>query len=199
MKMKVIGVTGGVGAGKSSVLKYFRENENARLLIADEIAHDLMEPGGACYPKLCELLGNSVLKEDGTIDRMKMAEVIFGDDSIRKKVNAIVHPAVQQYIKDALAKEREQSQKDYVIIEAALFIEEKCYELCDESWYVYTSEENRTQRLMRDRHYSKEKVESIMASQVAHEVFLQYCQVVIDNNGDYSQTAEQIRKELCKV
>jgi dephospho-CoA kinase len=94
--MKIIGVTGGVGAGKSSVLNYFRENENARLLIADEIAHELMEPGGACYPKICELLGNGVLKEDGSIDRVKMAEVIFGDDSIRKEVNAIVHPAVQQ-------------------------------------------------------------------------------------------------------
>ena len=96
--MLVIGITGGVGAGKSSVLKTLEEHCNCKLILADDVGNKVKEPGQRCYLKIIELLGKDILEEDLTINRGKMAGKIFADPETLEQVNAIIHPAVEEYI-----------------------------------------------------------------------------------------------------
>lgn len=191
--MKLIGLTGGIGAGKTTVLKALGRVARVRILIADEIAHDLMEPGTPCYQKLREVFAqDAVFREDLSFDRSALAAVLFSDEKKRKKLNGIVHPAVKQYIIGEAKKERLLDRYDYVIVEAALLIEEHYDEICDELWYVYASQETRKKRLMRDRGYSEEKAESIFAAQLSDESYRAHCAHVIDNDGDIEHVYKQL-------
>ena len=195
--MRFIGITGGVGAGKSAILSYLAEKPNTRVMLADEIAHKLMEPGTACYEKIRErFAGEDIFQEGGAFDRQKLAQVIFSDVEKREAMNAIVHPAVKDYVREVFRLERKREELDLLILEAALLIEEKYDEICDELWYIYTSEANRKRRLMESRGYSPEKIESIFRSQLTEEQFRGATQVTIDNNGELEHTYEQIEKAL---
>lgn len=195
--MRFIGITGGVGAGKSAILSYLAEKPNTRVMLADEIAHKLMEPGTACYEKIRERFAEEdIFQEGGAFDRQKLAQVIFSDVEKREAMNAIVHPAVKDYVREVFRLERKRGELDLLILEAALLIEEKYDEICDELWYIYTSEANRKRRLMESRGYSPEKIESIFRSQLTEEQFRGATQVIIDNNGELEHTYEQIEKAL---
>ena len=157
--MHFIGITGGVGAGKTAILTYLESNYPCRVMLADEIAHDLMEPGTDCYRKLQELfVKDQVFEADGQIDRKRMAQVLFSDEEKRIALNNIVHPAVKQYVIDEMNRERAAQNHEVLILEAALLIEEHYDEICDELWYIYTSEKNRRERLKLNRGYSDEKL-----------------------------------------
>lgn len=195
--MKFIGITGGVGAGKSAILEYIAANYNAKVMMADEIAHDLMMPGTKCYDTIkAEFAKEQIFLADGNIDRPRMAQVIFNDDGKRERMNGIVHPAVKDYILEIYREEQEKGELEYLILEAALLIEEHYDEICDELWYIYTSEENRRQRLKENRGYSDEKIDTIFKSQLTEEVYRKYCKVVIDNNHEPEAAFLQIRQQL---
>ena len=195
--MKFIGITGGVGAGKSAILEYIAANYNAKVMLADEIAHDLMMPGTKCYDTIkAEFAEEQIFLADGNIDRPRMAQVIFNDAGKRERMNGIVHPAVKDYILEIYREEQEKGELEYLILEAALLIEEHYDEICDELWYIYTSEENRRQRLKENRGYSDEKIDTIFKSQLTEEVYRKYCKVVIDNNHEPEAAFLQIRQRL---
>lgn len=193
--MRFIGITGGVGAGKSAILDYISGNYNARVMLADEIAHDLMMPGTKCYDTIKKTFANeNIFGEDGSLDRFKMAEIIFSDEKKREQMNGIVHPAVKEYILDVYREELEKQSLDYLILEAALLIEEHYDEICDELWYIDTNEENRRRRLKENRGYSDEKISGIFASQLTEEEYRRHCKKSIDNNGSVEETVLQIVK-----
>ena len=193
--MKFIGLTGGVGAGKTTVLKAMKQMYRVHILIADEIAHEQMEPGTMCYKRLHEAFGScDIWRENGSINRSKLARLLFSDEEKRRTLNGIVHPAVKEYILGEVEKERQKGYYEYVILEAALLIEDHYDTLCDELWYVYASEQTRKKRLMADRGYTEEKVERIFAAQLSDEVFRKYCSVVIDNDRDEQYVLEQIKQ-----
>ena len=97
--MLFVGITGGVGAGKSEILNYLGRHHGTRVMLADEIAHELMEPGTECFEKLAELFRNEdIFQKDGHFDRKKLASVIFADEEKRNLLNGIVHPAVKEYV-----------------------------------------------------------------------------------------------------
>ncbi len=202
--MKFIGITGGVGAGKSAILSYLAEKTNTRVMLADEIAHDLMEPGTDCYRQIVEQFKGLDIFIEGTLseeehrpfDRGKLAQVIFSDNERREQMNAIVHPAVKEFVRKQYALELEKDKLEYLILEAALLIEEEYDEICDELWYIYTSEGNRRKRLKESRGYSDEKIDSIFKSQLCEAEFRASTQVTIDNNGDLEETMKQIEKAL---
>ena len=141
--MKVISITGGVGSGKSEVLRILQEEFGADIIIADKVAHQLMEPGKKGYGRVVAAFGTSLLSADGSIDRQRMAELIFSDKDSIEKMNSIIHPMVWSEIEYAIAH----SDKNLVAVEAALFDEEH-NAMFDEIWYIFTSRENRTKRLM---------------------------------------------------
>lgn len=194
--MRVIGITGGVGAGKSAILDHIEANYNARVLKADEIAHDLMKPGTDCYRALTEILPGEVFATDGGLDRPALAALLFSKENLREQINGIVHPAVKVYIINTISQEREIGALDYLVIEAALLIEEHYEEICDELWYIYTSRENRRQRLMESRGYSQEKITRIFASQLCEDEYRRHCRIVIDNNGTMEDAFREIDTAL---
>lgn len=196
--MRVIGITGGVGAGKTKILSYIEKRCRCRIVRADEAAHFLYEKGQECYEKITALFGDSVLAADGELDRGKLAAIIFSDNGAKEKVNAIVHPAVKRYIVEQIEREREKGDADFFFIEAALLIEEHYDEIADELWYVYADEAMRMERLGKSRGYSEKKSADIMRGQLSVEEFKSKCQRVITNNGDLADTYKQI-DELLKM
>ena len=209
--MKFIGITGGVGAGKSAILSYLADKPKTKVMLADEIAHELMEPGTDCYKQIVErFAGEDIFAEqafegvsadvDATekrnFDRTKLAQIIFGNPVKREAMNAIVHPAVKEYVRQQYVMELEKGELELLILEAALLIEEEYDEICDELWYIYTSEENRRKRLKMSRGYSDEKIDNIFKSQLSETEFRESTQVTIDNNGDLEETYQQIEKAL---
>jgi dephospho-CoA kinase len=196
--LKTIGITGGVGAGKSKVLSYLKDNYNCRIIMADEVAHLLYCRGELCYKKLVELLGIEVLDKQGNIDKAKMASMIFARNDLLEKVNKIVHPMVKEYIINELDLEKERQNFDFVFVEAALLLEEHYDEFLDEVWYIYASVETRKARLMENRHYSMEKIDSIMSKQLSEDEFRRRSQQVISNDGDLKETCEDIDRIMAK-
>ena len=114
---KIIGITGGVGAGKSSVLAVLKNDFGAKIILADLVAHDLMEPGSLGLRKVTEALGTSFLTPDGAVDRKALADLIFRDKEALKTMNSIIHPLVWKTMKE----EAEAASENLVIIEAAVF------------------------------------------------------------------------------
>lgn len=194
--MKVIGITGGVGAGKSQILKYLEEKYQARILMADQAAHIVKEKGQSCYEPLVRLLGSKVLDEQGEIHKGRMAAMIFSDEKLLLQVNAIIHPEVRKYIWGQIELERKKREAKFFFLEAALLIEEHYDEICDELWYIYAEDSIRISRLMESRGYSRQKALQIMKGQLLEEEFRRGCQFVIDNSGKLETALEQIDRKL---
>ncbi|MEG2349535.1 MAG: dephospho-CoA kinase [Hungatella sp.] len=185
--MRVIGITGGVGAGKSKILDLLKQEYHARVIQADVVAKQLMEPGQIGYERLKVQFGTRFLTKEGMIDRKKLAASMFENLEVLAAVNSIIHPLVWQQIQDEISK----SAATLVVVEAALPVENP-RDIYDELWYVYTSVDNRIQRLMESRGYTREKSLSMMANQPSEQAFRAMADRVIDNNGSPEETKQQL-------
>lgn len=194
--MRFIGITGGVGAGKSELLAYIRKHYFCEIYLADEVAHLVKQKGTACYERLITLLGKDILQDDGEINKAAMAEKIFADATVLEQVNAIVHPAVQEYLMERLKDAEQNPQIELFFVEAALLIEAGYKEMVDELWYVYAREDIRRKRLLESRGYSEEKIAGIIGNQLSEEAFRRNCDFVIDNSGELADSFRQIDKKL---
>ena len=193
--MKIIGITGGVGAGKSTILDYLSRKHNAYVIQADKVGHLVMEPGGLCYEQVIALFGRQIIKNDKTIDRRRVSDVVFGNELMRQSLDEIIHPAVKAYVLEEIKKQKQAGCR-LLIIEAALLLEEHYEEFCDAVWYIHTDEEIRIQRLMDSRGYTRAKAESIIARQASEEFFREHADYVITNNGNLKMTWEQIEEGI---
>ena len=193
--MKIIGVTGGVGAGKSMVLNYLEKRYGAKLILADLVGHEMMEPGHEAYEQVVKVFGQEIVSEDKTIDRKALGAIVFADEKKRMILNRIIHPAVRQEILRRL-EEAKLSLLSSTVVEAALFLEENYDAFCDETWYIYTDEKIRRQRLKESRGYSDERIDQIFRSQKTHEEFQKRCMFMIDNNGSEEETFRQIDRRM---
>ncbi len=196
--MKVIGITGGVGSGKSRVLSYLEEKHHAVICQADHVAWELQKPGQECYLEIVEHFGTCILNEDKTINRKALGQIVFGDDAQLQVLNAIMHPAVKCEIQKRISEEKANGRKLF-FLEAALLIEEHYDEICDELWYIYTSEQIRRQRLKESRQYSDEKIDAIMATQLSEEMFRKACKNVIENNSTFEETGAKLDDAIEKL
>ncbi len=194
--MRFIGITGGIGAGKSEILGYIKKHYSCEIYLADEVAHLVKQPGSRAYEELKELLGRDVIGRDGEIDRGAMADIIFAKPELLEQVNEIVHPAVKEYLMDRLTCAGREGRTALFFVEAALLIECGYLALVDEMWYIYADEAVRRNRLKLSRGYSDEKISRIMSSQLSEEAFRKNCDFVIDNSGDFGQTIRQITQKL---
>lgn len=191
--MRIIGITGGVGAGKSTVLTFLKEKYHAFVIQADEVGHIVMEPGEECYQPVINLFGKASLKSDKTIDRKYISDVVFGQPDMLAQLNGIIHPAVKRYILKALEEQKEKGCR-LCIVEAALLLEEHYEEFCDEVWYVHTDSEIRINRLIKSRGYTREKALGIIENQATEEFFRSHTDYVVENNGDLGKTWKQIEE-----
>ena len=195
--MITIGITGGVGAGKSTVLDFLEQEYQAYVMKADEIGHLVMEPGQSCYEPVIALFGKQVIKNDKTIDRRLVSDVVFSHPDMLEKLNHIIHPAVKEYLRRQLALKKEEGQR-ICVVEAALLLEDHYEEFCDTVWYIHTDSEIRIRRLMESRGYTREKSMSIIASQAPEEFFRTHTDYVVTNNTDLEDTWQQIREGIKK-
>lgn len=194
--MKIIGITGGVGCGKSTVLNLIKENYNAYIIMSDDVAKELMTSGNAAYNSVVDMFGNGILDEDGQIDRPVLAKIIFDNPNKRMVLNSIVHPLVKKAIVEKITELKISGKYDYVFVEAALLIEDHYGTFCDEIWYVYAPEHVRRARLKESRGYSDEKIDSMLKSQLTEQEFRDNSQVVIENGGNVKETLAQLEKLL---
>ena len=192
--MKIIGLTGGVGSGKTQILEYLNDKYGATICQADKVAKHLQKKGTECFKKIVDEFGDAVVGEDGELDRKELGKMVFSSAEKLQCLNAIVHPAVLKWVQKDIVEKRKQGKPLYVV-EAAL-LTDTGRELCDEMWYIYTSENIRRQRLKASRHYTDEKITDMIASQPSEDTFRQACQAVIDNSGDSEDTKRQIGDKL---
>lgn len=191
----VIGITGGVGSGKSTVLSYLQEHWGAEIIECDRIGRELQEKDGACYEPMCRLLqGRDCFGPDG-FDRKKLAALLFGDPALLEEVNRIVHPAVFAAVEERI---RDAKQRDVAaVVESALLVQGGYESVCNEIWYIYADEAVRRERLKASRGYTDEHIDRILSSQAADAFFREHCDRVIDNSSpDLENTYRQIEEAL---
>ena len=195
--MLFIGITGGVGAGKSMVLRLLKENFNCKVLLADEVAAELMKSGHECFDQVVALpWPENILGQDGEINRPLMAKLMFSDDNLLQSVNKIVHPAVEKEVLNQVEQERIRHKIEYFFFEAALLIECGYGKLVDEMWYIYADEDVRAARLKSSRGYSDERIKNTISKQRSDASFREHADRVIDNSGDKEQTLSLLRQIL---
>ena len=194
--MLLIGITGGIGAGKSEILSYIRQHYKCRIYLADDVAHAVKEPGQPCYEKLVALMGRGMLGQDGKIDRAAMSSRIFVDKNLLLKVNQVVHPAVQKYLLDRVEEARQDPEVELFFIEAALLIETGYKEIVDELWYIHADEAVRRSRLTQSRGYAADKITRIMEKQLSEEAFREACDFELENSGSLEESYRQIDERL---
>lgn len=191
-KMKVIGITGGVGCGKSFIMEQLQERYQAGIILTDLVAHDLMEPGGISYQEIVSCFGTKILQSDGKINRQALGAIVFEDKESLLKLNSITHPNVKKEVIRRIEEMKRAKEVSIIMVEAALLIEEHYDEICDELWFIDASDEVRIKRLMEKRGYSKEKCFSIMSNQLQRERFLEHCERVIYNDKTKEDAIAQL-------
>lgn len=194
--MKIIGITGGIGTGKSTVLNFLKQEYNAYIVEADRLAHELMLPGEAAYRQITDIFGTAILSTDGTIDRNRLGTIVFGDAEALRKLNAVIHPAVKQYILQDIEARKKEGNVKYYVIEAALLIEDGYKTICDELWYIYTEREERIRRLIAGRGGSREKWEHVIGNQSSDDYYRTNCDYVVDNGKGFEYTINIVKELL---
>lgn len=193
--MKILGITGGVGSGKSAVLDHLEAEYHAVICQLDDVARMLQQNGQVCFTKIVETFGEEVIGKDQELDRQKLSEIVFSDAKKLQQLNEIVHPEVKQWVIKDIA-DKENLGVPLYVIEAALLPTAGYETICDEMWYIYTNEKVRTERLKASRGYSEERIRNMIASQPKEEIFRKACCAVIENSGTFEDTKKQIGELL---
>ncbi len=190
--MFVLGITGGIGAGKSLVLSIIDEEFDAYIVEADKLAHKLMLKGEDAYSQIIDTFGDEILDPDSEqIDRSILGKLVLSDKEKLASLNAIMHPAVKKYIIDDIKLKEDAGTKLYVI-EAALLIQDGYKSICDEIWYISADREVRIQRLIESRGYSREKAEAFLLNQPSDEFFEINSDKIIKNNENQMKLRAEV-------
>ena len=196
----ILEIFGGVGSGKSVILNYLKEKYKAEIIGMDETAHELYRPGEKGFAAVRELLGDEVVAPDGTLDRKKMADILYREPALLDRLNGVIHPMVYQETEDrAKAFVRKAAEagapEPLVVIETALPKKEKS-DIFAEVWYVYTPKEIRKLRLMRDRGYTEERVREIMSRQMSDAEYSAIADWVLVNDGSLEEVCRKVDTRL---
>lgn len=189
--MKLIGLTGGVGSGKSTVATMLREL-GAVVVDADEASHAVYEPGTPGFEAVVGEFGDYYVR-DGHIDRQRLGELIFKDAASRRRLNAIVHPLVRDWMAARTAEAVEQGA-DVVVQDVPLLFENGLDPLFSSVVLVYVPEEMQLARLVEGRGFTPERARAVIATQVPIEEKRRRAHIVIDNSGTLEQTRSQVEQ-----
>ncbi len=194
--MKVIGLTGGVGSGKTTVANLLQESYNAYVIFSDEVAKELMEPGQVSYSLVVDAFGEKVLDDEKRIDRKKLAREVFHNSEKLELLNSLTHPYVERLILEEIERVRKLEQYKYVVVETALLFQVNYHKFCDEVFVVVADEEIRRKRLKESRGYTDEKIDSILENQMTNKEFRRYTTHIIENNEDLNNIDKQLQNML---
>ena len=200
--MKVLGITGGIGCGKSTVIDILKENYQCYIINTDQIAAELMKKDNLAYEKVVEYFGEEILDEDGEINRKKLASRVFKSEMDLLKLNSFTHPLVREEVIAQVHQMREMAETEpekapeLVIVETALPYEARLKEYCDEIWYVTASLEVRKERLMSSRNYSDEKINDIFNKQLSEGAYRDLSTHILVNDTTKDDVLRQMRDIL---
>ena len=188
--MLVIGLTGGIGTGKSEVSRILREL-GAEVIDADRVGHEAYTPNTAIWREVVDIFGERVIGPNGEIDRKRLGAIVFNDPQAMSALNAIMHPRMAGIIRERIEGLRGQGV-DLVVLEAALLIEAGWEGLVDEVWVTHSTGEQVEERLMRRNGLTEEQVRSRVQAQMPFEERSRHAQVVVRNSG----SLEELRREV---
>ena len=189
--MRTIGLTGGIGSGKSTVTNILAE-QGAPVIDADKVGHAIYEPGGPAYADMIAAFGEGILAPDRTIDRRRLGPIVFADPAALKRLNSIVHPKMFQRMREMVAAMRAAGETKPIVVEAAVLVEANWQPLCDEIWLVVTSQQRVIERVERDRGLKPEQTEARIRAQLSDDERRRHATLVITNDGTLDELRSQV-------
>jgi dephospho-CoA kinase len=192
--MKIIGLTGGIGSGKSTVSRFLAEL-GAAIIDADNVGHEVLKPGTRLYHEVAAIFGRDILKADGEIDRQKLGEMAFGNPELLSQLNKMMHPRIDEIVKARL-EDYKKGGAEVIVLEATLLVEGKgdLYSLVDEIWVTTASEATVLRRLKKQRQLSEQESLSRIRSQPFPGERMRYADVVIDTECNLSELKARVRQ-----
>lgn len=189
----IIGLTGGIVSGKSTVARMFKDL-GAKIVDADKLGHKVILPQGAAWKRIIKIFGKDILQKDQTINREKLGKIVFANQNLLKKLNKITHPEIIKLIKKeiSLAKDNSKEEKKILIIDAALIYETKIDRLMDKIIVVYLDEEEQLERLIKRNNLSEKEALQKIKSQIPLKEKIEIADYVIDNSNSLDKTKKQV-------
>jgi len=194
----LIGLTGGIGSGKSTAAAMLADL-GAFVIDADRIAHEIYLPGKPGFTSVVDRFGSGVLAADGSVDRARLGEIVFGDNKALADLNAMVHPLVRKEVADKVAGLIQDDPEAVIVVEAALMTETGWTGSAAELWAVLTDPDIAFRRLVENRAMDAEDVRLRMAAQVGNEERRRVATRVIDNNGSLEDLEAAISRAWREV
>lgn len=191
--MLIVGLTGGIASGKSVASKILREL-GTLVIDADEVSREVMVPHTKCWKKVIRYFGKEILREDLTIDRKELADLVFNNPEQLVKLNSVVHPEIMRLIEEKLEEIKEKDPQAMVVIDAALLVETGMYKSCDKLVVVFAREETQIKRLMARDGVSKDEAQRRVNSQLPLKEKVKLADFVIENEGALRETREEVEK-----
>lgn len=192
-----IGLTGGVGCGKSTVSAYMHQ-VGLPVIDADALAQEAVCPGSFAIKEIQRKFGNDVICQDGSLYREKMAQIVFHDEEKRELLNSIIHPYIWQRTSDILYH-YQQEGKTIVVLDSPLLLENGGQLRVESVWVVVLPKEEQIRRVMERNHWSRDEVLARMERQMSTEDKIRYADVIIDNSGTLEETYHQIDQALQNI
>ena len=196
--MKTIGLTGGIGSGKSTVSQLLGEL-GAFVIDADKVGHEIYQPGKEAWKQVTAAFGQDILAPDQTIDRKKLGAIIFGSDDARKKLNSIVHPLMFKDIDYRIKEKRADGFTKPIVVEAAILIEANWLPLADEVWLIVTNKNAVIERVASQRGLSAKDTEARIASQLSDTERRKYATLVIENDGSLEDLKKKVQAAWSRI
>ena len=190
--MIVVGLTGGIASGKSSVARLLGER-GAHVIDADVLGHRAYEPGAAAYAGVVEAFGQDVVGDDGTIDRAALGQKVFGKPDELERLTGIVWPAIRSLAADEIAAVRAAGTADVVVLEAAVLFEAGWQDMVDEVWVTSVDRATAIERAVARSGLAPEQVEARIDAQLSNDERKAGAQVVIDNSGDEAALTARVQ------
>ncbi len=189
--MIVIGVTGGIGTGKSEVARSL-ERLGAFLIDADRVGHSIYLPDTQGWKEVVEAFGEGVLQPNREVDRRKLGGIVFGDPKALAKLNAITHPKIAKRISE-ITQEQRAAKAKAVVVEAAILIEAGWTYLVDEVWVATTDSDSVVRRIQARNNFSEEQIRARMGAQMSQEERVKHATVVVENNGSLEELQHKLQ------
>jgi dephospho-CoA kinase len=190
MRMIVIGLTGGIASGKSTISTALAEH-GATIVDADKVGHDAYRPGSEGWQKVVEAFGQQIVAENGEIDRRALGAIVFGDPAQRDRLQNIVWPVMKGMMRRMIDEFRERGD-NVVVIEAAVLLEAGWQDLVDKLWVVTVPESVAEERLIVRNGLTSEQARARIAAQLSNEERTRTADAVIDNSGTVAQARTRV-------